>query len=230
MSGGFLFDFARAAPPRLGNFVAADNSEVLQAVTALAIGESSEPTIYLWGESASGKTHLLQAACAAAKKNSIAHYILGCENSLPPPSPGLLAVDDAESLADEARRDLFNWFNYAKKTDSGIRLLVAGRESPSAAPFADELRTRLGGGLVFRLRPLMDAEMREAMLRHCERKNYRLPTEIADFLLLRMPRALSQLLAAVDDLDEFALSSHRPLNLKTTRDWLAEKNTDASRR
>ncbi len=78
--------------PTLDNFVPGDNAELLERLRDLAAGRLAESIVYIWGESGSGRSHLV-AACAAA---------------------GIQAADDVESLDQPAQVDLFNRINAAR--------------------------------------------------------------------------------------------------------------------
>ena len=51
---------------RFSNFLAGPNEEVLRAVQAMSAGEGEDLLLYCSGAAGTGKSHLLQAACAAA--------------------------------------------------------------------------------------------------------------------------------------------------------------------
>ncbi len=51
--------------PDLDSFIPGPNAEAVAAVHSCATG--TEPYLYLWGGSGSGKTHLLLGACRAAQ-------------------------------------------------------------------------------------------------------------------------------------------------------------------
>jgi DnaA family protein len=70
-----LLDISPDRQPTLDNFVAGRNLELLSALRhALygnnGAGSSSERCIYVWGETGSGKSHLLQASVHAAREQS----------------------------------------------------------------------------------------------------------------------------------------------------------------
>lgn len=198
-----LLDIAPATQPTLDNFVAGRNLELLSALRHALTG-GSERSFYLWGETGSGKSHLLKACVHAALDASRrANYAQGSV----PQHAEIVAMDDTESLDDAAQIELFNLYN--RMRDSGGILLVSGKLAPLHLKLRDDLRTRLGWGLVYQVHGLNDEEKTEALSQHARAKGFSLPPEVAQYLLRHGSRALSSLMAVLDALDEHSLRLHR---------------------
>lgn len=64
-------EFGATPAPTIGNFVATGNEEAVLRlsglVAELAVGRAADRLVYLWGESGSGRSHLLHAVCAQAE-------------------------------------------------------------------------------------------------------------------------------------------------------------------
>jgi DnaA family protein len=84
----------------------------------------------------------------------------------------------------------------------------------------DDVRTRLGAGLVFQLRLLSDEEKAEALSGHASGRGFTLPTELIQYLLHHGRRDLPSLMAVVDALDEYSLQTKRPVTLPLLREVL----------
>ena len=136
------------------------------------------------------------------------------------PFPGLLALDNAESLCAEDEVALFDWFN--RPRDSCF-VIVAGRLPPSELPLRPELQTRIGGGLGFRLRALSDADKSRALALFAGRRGFALPDGIAERMLERLPRDMAKLTSALSDLDSFLTSERKQLTDRTLREWLRSR-------
>ena len=186
------------AAPSLDNFVAGANAEALATVRALAAGSLSEAIVYLWGERGSGRSHLLRAATRA--------------------NPGLIAADDVETLDPTAQQTLFNAINAAR--DGGPAVLAAGGAPPGQLTLRDDLRSRLGWGLVYQLRAPGDAEKAGYLRAEAARRGLRLPEEVLAYLLSHLPRDLASLNAVLDSLDRYSLASQRPLTVPLVREAL----------
>jgi len=101
-----LLDFTQAPAPTFENFVPGRNAEALAAVRA-ALAGIPERVLYVWGETGSGKSHLLHAFASAREG---ARYVRG-EDYLGAESGGILVVDDVERLGEARQVALFNAFN-----------------------------------------------------------------------------------------------------------------------
>jgi len=193
-------EISAPAAPGFDNFVAGANREALESVRRLAAGARAEPVVYLWGEPGSGRTHLLRAAAGA--------------------SPALFVADDVERLDAGAQQALFLAINAAREGEG--RVLAAGPVAPAALPLREDLRSRLGWGLVFQLRPLTDAEKGEHLRAEAARRGLRLGDEVLHFLLSRFPRDLASLRWALEVLDRYSLIKQRPLTVPLAREALAQ--------
>ncbi len=203
-----LLDIAHGSKPALDNFVAGRNIELFSALRH-ALSGGSERSFYLWGESGSGKSHLLQACIAearAAKRGtafaSASVPLQGLDNIV-----DVVAVDDVQLLDDVAQIALFDLYN--RMRESGGLLLVSGNASPPHLELRDDLRTRLGWGLVYQVHGLSDEEKARALSQHAQSRGFALPPEVTQYLLRHGRRDLASLMAALDALDEHSLRLHR---------------------
>ena len=121
--------------------------------------------------------------------------------------PAVVAVDDVESLDDAAQIELFDFYN--RMRDSGGMLLVSGTESPLHLKLRDDLRTRLGWGLVYQVHSLSDEEKAQALKQHAASRGFELPAEVVQYLLRHGRRDLPSLMSVLDSLDEHSLRLHR---------------------
>jgi len=191
-------EISSPAAPSLDNFVAGANAEALAAVRALAAGERPEAIVYLWGEPGSGRTHLLRAATRA--------------------NPGLVAADDVETLDATAQQALFNAINAAREGQTAV--LAAGSAPPAGLALREDLRSRLGWGLVYQLRAPSDADKAGYLRAEAARRGLRLREEVLAYLLTHLPRDLASLNAVLDSLDRYSLATQRPLTLPLVREAL----------
>lgn len=204
-----LLDISPDKQPTLDNFVVGRNPELLSALRHALSGSSSERCFYVWGETGSGKSHLLQACVRAAL--DMQHSANYAQGSIPLQSmdmgAAVVAVDDVETLDDAAQIGLFDLYNQIR--DSGRMLLVSGKESPLHLKLRDDLRTRLGWGLVYQLHGLSDEEKSQALMQHARERGFALPAEVTQYLLRHGRRDLPSLMAVLDALDEHSLRLHR---------------------
>ena len=190
-----LLDIKPAAPPTLQNFVVGRNAEAI-ANLEMAINGQNPQFIYLWGESGSGKSHLLQA-CKAI---------------------GACVVDDVHLLNNEAQINLFNQYNQRK--EAGQWMITAGLHAPTQMGLRDDVATRLAWGLVYQLHPLNDIEKATALKLHAFERGMKLPDEVVDYCQRYLRRDLPTLMATLDALDEWSLTMQKPITVPMLRKLL----------
>jgi len=213
-----LLDIAPDWQPTIGNFVAGRNLELLSVLRHALAGGGSERSFYLWGEAGSGKSHLLQACmCAASDMQRGAVYAQGSV----PQFAEMVAVDDVERLDEAAQIELFDLYN--RMRDSGGMLLVSGTQSPLHLMLRDDLRTRLGWGLVYQVHGLSDEEKAQTLAQHAQSRGFALPPEVTQYLLRHGRRDLPSLMAALDALDERSLRLHRAPSVPLLKEILQQE-------
>jgi DnaA-homolog protein len=184
-----LLDIKPAAAPSLQNFVMGRNAEAIASLNATLSLQNQPKFIYFWGESGSGKSHLL-SACKAA---------------------GAGVADDVHLLDNDAQIDLFNQYNQLK--EAGKILITAGLHAPTQLGLRDDLATRLAWGLVYQLHPLNDEEKALALKNHAHERGMKLPNEVTDYCLRYLRRDLPTLMATLDALDEWSLTMQKPITV-----------------
>lgn len=220
-------------PPRLDNFVAGANGETLTGLAAWLAPDNREPSLLLWGEIGAGKTHLLRACCGesaitqADDEILIRTYIDAAGDAdlaaIDPTSTAyrFIAVDNVEALSERGQIALFNVFNHLRA--DGGRLLTAATQAPLHLCLREDLRTRLGSGLIYRVQTLSDAEKIEALATQAGARGLRLPTEALAYLLAHAPRDMRSLAALLAALDRYSLEQKRPITMPLLRDVLQAK-------
>jgi len=206
-------------------FVPGRNGAVVEHLRNVAVGRGE--TVWLWGASGSGKTHLLQAACrAAGDAERRAMYV-----QLPSAEPSilvgleqveLLALDGLDEVADRAEweRPLFAILNAFLARTGG--LLLAARVAPLQCGFRlADLASRAAGAVTYRLAPLEDSERVLALQRHAAARGIELDTAAAEFLVRRVERDMAGLTQWLGRLDRASLSAQRRLTIPFIRELLA---------
>jgi DnaA family protein len=214
-----LLDISPEHVPTLDNFVSGRNLELHSALRHALSGSSSERSFYLWGEAGSGKSHLLQACIHAAKCNAV--YAHGRVPDMADSLADLVAVDDVEQLDDAAQIALFDLYNRLR--ESGGMLLVSGSASPLHIKLRDDLRTRLGWGLVYQVHGLSDEEKAQALEQHAQARGFTMPAEVTQYLLRHGQRDLPSLMDTLDALDRHSLRLHRAPSVPLLKEVLQQK-------
>ena len=214
-----LLDIQPAPTPSLDNFVPGRNTELLAALRTLPNGEQGKRSLYVWGLPGSGRTHLLHAAIALFRQQGLkAEYTSGKGDWDTLSACDVVALDDVETLDEAAQIALFNLFNGLRET--GKALIVAGPCAPMELPLRDDLKTRLGWGLVYQAQALTDTEKSEALQHHAAERGFRLPKEVTDYLLRHVRRDLPSLMAMLDALDKWSLTAKKPVTVALLRQLL----------
>jgi len=200
------------------------NAEILSALR----GANRDP-LWLWGNRGCGKTHLLQAVCAAAGATgaTAAYFPLDRSVALPPQallgfeSCRVLCIDDVDAVAGdlEWEQALFRLFNEASELHS--RMIFAARSAPRQVEWRlDDWRSRAAACIVYQVRDLDETGRMEALRLRAAQRGLQLPPETLEYLLKRMPRDLPSLFEILDELDEASLVAQRRLTVPFIRDAL----------
>ena len=209
-----ILDLLPESPPTLDNFVPGGNAETLTALSGWLAGARAETSFCLWGEAGSGRSHLLQASGFA--------YVDAARDPalVTVPESEQLAVDHVESLDEAGQIALFNLFNRLKMA-TGM-LLTAADQPPAHLALREDLRTRLGSGLIYRLLPLSDGEKAAALAAQAKERALKLTPEAIDYLMRHAPRDMRTLSTFIVALDRFTLEHKRAVTLPLLRELLHE--------
>lgn len=210
-----VLDLLPEAAPSLDNFVSGGNSEALTGLAAWLAPENREPLLLLWGEAGAGKTHLLLAS-AARYIDAVGDPDLAAIGE----ALDFYAIDNVEALSGAGQIALFNLFNRLRAAAG--RLFVAASLPPLQLKLREDLRTRLGSGLIYRLQPLTDAEKIDALVAQATARGLRLPPDALNYLFARAPRDMRSLAAFLAALDRYSLEHKRPITLPLLREVLHE--------
>jgi DnaA-homolog protein len=187
-------------------------------LVALADPIAGGPALWLWGAQGSGKSHLLQAACAASPSGAYLPASALLEEG-PAVLDGweeraLVCLDDVHLLAGKADWELAAFSLFNRLWEGGGRLVVSARTAPAAAGFEmRDLSSRLLWGGVFRLVPLSDEDRVAALRRRARYRGLDMPADSARYLLRRLPRDMGALCAWLDALDAASLAAGKRLTV-----------------
>ena len=209
------------------SFLPARNGEALAHARRAAAGEPG--LTWVCGPRGAGKTHLLQAICAAAGGGRRAGYLplgelerLGVEVLGGLPQLECLALDDLDAVLGriEWERSLFTLVREA--AERGMALVLAAQSPPALIEWAlADLGSRCAAAAVFQLRALDEAEQQAALRLRARLRGLELPDDTLRWLQRRFPRDMRRLYELLDTLDEAALAAQRRLTVPFIREVLA---------
>ena len=196
-----------------------DNNLIARdALQAFVRGELHDVQMFLWGEAGTGKTHLLTAACDAFSRQGyrIAYFpgeMINISGSLEGMEHvDLLCIDDLQRIDHASEVDLFHLINRCRA--AGTQLVIAAdRPADDLNLELRDLHTRLGWGLVFHLKPLTEAGLRDAFRKEIEQRSLHASDEVIAYVLKRFPRKMNILKQVVDTLDEVSLMEQRRITI-----------------
>ncbi len=219
-------DIGLHTTPTLESFFAGPNSAALQHLKlwTSSLMPSPVPT-YLWGESGSGKTHLLRSVQAALHDQHVSvgwfdanqHERVGFDDSW-----SAVMMDDVHLYNLEQQQVAFNWFVNAlsPKTGSPRWVLAAGAMPPADLNLRDDLRSRLGWGHVYALQVLSDTERQAVLRQEADARGLFLSDEVMSYMLSRFSRDLGSLMTLLDHLDQYALQTQRAITIPLIKSML----------
>lgn len=213
---------------RFDDFLATPGNEL--ALSAVQKGATDAASwLYLSGPAASGKTHLLIAACAAANDaGRSAQYLplralSGARDQAIRAFGGseLLAVDSIEAIAGDraAEHALFDLYNRCRA--DAANLLFAGRQAPTQVGLVlPDLMSRLGACTQLSVRALDEDERRELIRQRAAARGIELDDAVLDWLFTHQGRDLATLGSLLDRIDSAALAAQRRVTVPFLRQLL----------
>ncbi|MDO8714021.1 MAG: DnaA regulatory inactivator Hda [Polynucleobacter sp.] len=243
----FALDISHIPTPSLSNFLAGENLALHSTLQDLVKSwESNHPRlasenplnqrwIYWWGPKGSGRTHLLSAIGIAAQELGLEYFPLtpnepiswvSLEERLPSLStsnqPSVITVDDVDRLDERLVASLFRILNEIQGSKA-IHIFMAGNAAPGALKLREDLRTRLGWGLIFQTHLLGDDEKIQALQQAAQARGLVLSPDVLPWLLNRFYRDMPNLMALIDALDAYSLETKRAVTLPLVRELLQPK-------
>lgn len=212
-----VLDLGAEPAQSLETFEVGQNAELTHVMRQFAERASREHFAYLWGEAAAGKTHLLHGLAATGQ----ARYVTPAssdEEFTFDPAVTLYLLDDCGQLSPERQIDAFALFNQVR--EHGAYMVSTGPVPPAVLPVREDLRTRMGWGLVYQIHGLSDEEKIAALTHAAEARGLTLSATVLPYLLSHFQRDMRSLSTMLDALDQYSLETQRPVTLPLLRDLL----------
>ncbi len=214
-------------PDRFDEFVAGPNENALAAVRQLL--DETGGSLFLSGPQGSGKSHLLNALCHAARENGLAAFYIALKR-LPEEAAAsleglqvldLVCVDDLDSVAGNPvwENALFACFNEVRAARG--RLLVSSSQPLASLELClPDLASRLAWGVRQNLRLPDDDGKLQILQQRARTLRIDLPEDVQNYLLKHSKRDMSSLLLTLERLKDVAFVSKRKITVPLAREIL----------
>jgi DnaA family protein len=203
----------------LDTFQVGANAELAHLMHLFAERTSREHFCYLWGDTGAGKSHLLQALAATPGSRYIGAAAPDHQFAWSP-EVSLYLLDDCDRLPGARQIDAFALFNQIR--EHGAYMVSTGPVPPAVLPVREDLRTRMGWGLVYQIHGLSDDEKIAALTHAAEARGLTLSASVLPYLLSHFKRDMRSLATMLDALDQYSLETQRPVTLPLLRDLLLQ--------
>lgn len=225
-------DITADEPQTFDTFVVGQNQESVQFLRRLVKPSTISSTapgdrfVYLWGESGVGKTHILQALVMEGKGKLIRvadqvatafEFSSGVSGYL---------IDDCDQLSANDQIAAFALFNQIR--EHGGWLVTSGALPPAQLTVREDLRTRLGWGLIYQLHGLSDEEKIAALAQTAHARGLNLSSGVLPYLITHCKRDMRSLSAMLSTLDHYSLETQRPITLPLLRSLLQLESEEKS--
>ena len=223
-----LLDWGAAPAQSLDNFVVGKNAELLallNIVVAQHAANVKPQMITIWGHAGSGKSHLLQAMQMATKgllltpKHAVSEFAWSADQAV-------YLLDNCDQLSEEHQIAAFALYNQVR--EAGGSWVASANQAPAQLKLREDLRTRLGWGLIYELHGLSDEEKLDALSKSAESRGLSLSPGVLPYLLTHFRRDMPSLSAMLDALDRYSLETQRPITLPLLRELLQSGDATTS--
>ncbi len=199
------------------NYLPATNQETITHLHEFLTLQEAKRTAYLWGESGTGKTHLLYAACKTVSNSiyiSLQDRNIQTDILVSVEDQSLICLDDLQCAAlnlDWERRLM----TLVEEVElDGRRLIVAARLPPDGLNLKlPDLVSRLAGKQIFRLNPIGDEERIEIFIDRGRRRGMEIDEQVARYAINRYNRNMHSVLELLNRIELASLEKHRMITI-----------------
>lgn len=203
------------------NFLVGDNHQVVETLkTEMSV--NLEPYIYCYGESGSGRTHLLQACCHLANQNEKNIFYLPLSQHAQYSSVifqelesyQMVCVDDIDAIVGNRAWEeaLFHFYNRARGQKTAL-LISASCVPQQLNCILPDLQSRLSSGLVLEIKNLTDLEKMQVLQLRATRRGFSLSEEVVSYLVNHYSRHMRDLFHLFEKLDQASLIAKRKITV-----------------
>ncbi len=221
MSIQFPLEFEFQANRGFNTFFPASNQKIVTQLQELILG-TSEQQIFLYGETALGKSHLLQACCQFAhKKGMNSFYYPFDKKRLPVLSMldgldkvKLVCFDDLGEISGNLdwEQAFLNFLNQHLANNNHLIISSCLHPKDINTKLVD-LQSSLNAGLILKLKPLEQDQIIEALIHKANYMGITISIKVAHFLVTHYASDMSSMWVLLEQLDKATLSAQRKLTI-----------------
>lgn len=178
--------------------------------------------LYIWGQSGSGKSHILQACCQETDKQKPAAYLplkmlkeFGPEVLEGIEEQSLICLDDIDVICGDSawEEGLFHFYNKIRDYQNAS-LIISSQMSPTHIPITlPDLKSRLSWGLVYQVNELDEESKAHVLQTLAEKRGFNLSESVIQFIISRASRNMHDLEMLLNKLDEASLVMQRKITI-----------------
>ncbi|AFZ83863.1 hypothetical protein CKBE_00673 [Candidatus Kinetoplastibacterium blastocrithidii (ex Strigomonas culicis)] len=210
--------------PTIENYVVGTNNEALYSAMYLPTGRA----IYFWGPDGCGRTHLLQSLSNNKKSiyidnNQFDNILNKLYRDDKQDFPNLITIDDVHLLNTSQQLKVFKLYNTWRElslTKKSFSIMLSGNQSPISLKIREDLRTRLGWDLVFKLDPLSDNDKTNALKKLSAKLGIFGIDNVITWMINHHERDMRKLTATLIALDRYSLSTKRPITIPLLKEMI----------
>lgn len=230
MSSQLLLDILKTSEQTFKNYIIGKNDEALSAIKNISKGRA----IYLWGESGSGRTHLLKAMQQKTSGIYFNHitkleFVKKIVHSDDQKNLSeFILIDDIHLFSKKRQSLLFTLYNKWRElstTTYAFSIALSGNMPPISMNVREDIRTRLGWDLIFKLEPLSDSDKYTALMNEAKERGLKNIDNVIQWMLIHCERDIRKQMAVLDALDRYSLETGKPITISLLRNMLITQET-----
>ena len=209
-------NFKNSESKSFDDFIEGQNLALLDSLKSFI--HSNETLFYLWGNSGSGKSHLLQAATIQFPQQKAVIFkpedLLVRENVALIALFDIICIDQAETIAGHTllEESLFFWINETRQAHKKIILASQLSTNDKQWQLAD-LRSRLHSGRTHELKIIDRNNALQIFMRQAEKKGIVVDQKIEKYLSQKCPMNMKFLSQLLQQLDEVTLVEKKQVTI-----------------
>ncbi len=217
-------------------FYPGNNAEVINHLQHFF--SHDEQQIFLWGETGTGKTHLLQAACQESIQHNKTCFYFSFDGKQLPDTEMLIGLesfdvvcfDNIEKIVGNTdwEHAFFNFFNLHR--DNNKQLILAANCPPKYLTIQlPDLKTRMSWGLTLKIIPLSDEQQLDALIYKANDLGFEIPVNVGKFLMSHYARDLPSIWVLLDRINHATLAAKRKLTIPFLKQIMDEQEQNDAR-